>query len=896
MVLGLAALVLAGGSDLRAGAPAAPASYSPVTLGLRETLLPNGLKVLTREVRAAPVVSLGVWYRVGSRNEHTGITGVSHLLEHMLFKGTRKYRLGEISRLLYVNGANFNAGTFYDWTSYYETLAADRLEMALELEADRMVNSTILPEDLKAEMTVVRSELEGYENDPASLLFDSVAAAAFQAHPYQWPIIGFRTDVEAVSRDAVYRYYRQHYGPNNAVVVLVGDFNTAAALGLIRKHFGPILRIPAPTRVYTQEPSQRGELRVTLRRAGSLPMVLVAYKSPAGRSPDFYALDLLVRILGKGRSSRLYRSLVDGKIASEVETDAPSLKDPFLFTLSATAAPDVDADRLESALLAEVERVRETPVSDEELRRAKNQIEADFIFGNESVTSQGDLLGYWEMVDSWRYLNTYLDQIRKQTPADLQRAARKYFLADKRTVGRFLPTQQAKSAPPPGRAAARVEKPRPGDRPLPLPKPAPPADAGSSVIRFRLQNGIRVVVQEAPGNPTLSLHGSLPAGAAWDPRGKSGLAALTAEMLTRGTTRRSAAEFARLLEDVGAALTASSEDHHVEFRARARSRDFDRLMDLLAEMLRQPVFDGSELDRLRLQVLAALDQEKDDPEQVAARAFDRAVYPAGHPLRPGTLMEERKALESLSSEDVQRFYRQQYGPDNLILVLVGNVKAAAVKAALERRLGDWPRNPSALPPPRETLPAPSAPLHVRVPVPDKSETHVLWGHAGGLRRGDPDYYATHVMNMILGGGGSMNSRLGNEIRDRQGLCYDIYSYFDAGLTAGPFRVAVGTNPANAQRAINATLAEIRRLRERGVTQQELDEAVAFLTGYFPLRLETNAGRAEVLWLMEHYGLGSDYLQRYSGYYRAVTVQQVNAAAKKHLAPDRGVLAVAGPGM
>src|SRR5262245_39016978 len=340
--LGLAVLLGAAGVSLVAGQPVAPADRT-LTAGVTETRLPNGLRVLTKEVHSAPVVSVSVWYRVGSRDEHTGITGISHLLEHMMFKGTPRYRVGEIARTLFLNGASFNASTFYDWTSYYETLAADRLELAVELEADRMAHSRIDKADLDSEMTVVRSELEGGENDPETLLRQAVTATAIQAHPYHWPVIGWRSDVEQMPREALHAYYRTHYGPNNATVVIVGDFETKRALDLVRKHFGPLAPIPTPPPVYTTEPEQRGERRVTVSQAGALPIVMLAYRVPAATNPDFYALDVLGTLLGEGRTGRLYQALVETELASEVDAGAPSLRDPFLFFVTATARPGVSA-------------------------------------------------------------------------------------------------------------------------------------------------------------------------------------------------------------------------------------------------------------------------------------------------------------------------------------------------------------------------------------------------------------------------------------------------------------------------------------------------------------------------------------------------------------------------
>jgi zinc protease len=883
------ALLAGGGTAGRAAA--APEA---LTAGVQETRLPNGLTLLVKEVRNAPVVSFSVWYRVGSRNEHTGITGVSHLLEHMLFKGTRRYRLGEIPRTLFLNGASFNASTYYDWTNYYATIAADRLELAVRIEADRMVNSRIDKADLDAEMTVVRSELEGGENSPGRLLWQAVVAAAFQAHPYQWPVIGWRSDVENLPHEALRRYYRTHYGPNNAVAVVVGDVTAAEALRVVRTHFGPIKPIPKPPEVYTVEPPQRGERRVIVRRGGSLPMVLIAWKVPEARHPDSYALDVLAGVLGEGRTSRLYQALVEKGLASRVDAGAPSLRDPFLFYVSATARPGVTADRLEAALLEEVERVTAAPVTDEELGRAQRRAEADFVFQTNSVTAQARQLGYWAMLGDWRYLETYLDRVRALGPADVQAVARRYFVAESRTVGRFVPTDGGGAAPPPPReASARVERPRRGDRPIPLPRPSAAPAPNRQVSRFTLDNGVSVIVQENRATPTFALRASLSAGGLVEPRERRGVAGMTATMLSRGTERRTALEFATALEDVGAALGAGADALVTTVTGHALTRDFDLVMDLFAEMLRQPSFPGADVERLKSEALAGIAQAKSNPDRVADRAFERVVYPVGHPLRPDTFEEAEAAIAALTRDDLVAFHRRQYGPEGMIVVLAGDVAAERVREALQKRLGDWSRNPAAQAVARPGLPLQAAPASVEVPIADRSQTSIVWGHAGGLRRKDADFYAAQVLNMILGGG-ALVSRLGTAIRDERGLAYSVYSYFDASLYPGPFRAVLGTNPANAKKAVAALAAEIERIRREGVTAREVDEAVAYLTGRFPLRLETNSGVSEILWAMEFYGLGEDYVDRYAGYYRAVTVPQVNAAARAHLHPDRATVVMAGP--
>ena len=603
---------------------------------------------------------------------------------------------------------------------------------------------------------------------------------------------------------------------------------------------------------------------------------------------------MLAGVLGEGRTSRLYQALVEKGVAARVDAGSPSLRDPFLFYVSATARPGVTAERLETALLEEVERVTATPITDEELARAQRRAEADFVFQTNSVTAQARQLGYWAMIGDWRYLTTYLDRIRALTAADVQAVARRTFSVDTRTVGHFVPSDGGGPAPPPPReASARVERPKRGDRPIPLPRAPVTRAPNRQVTRFALDNGISVIVQENHATPTVALRASVPAGSLAQSPGRPGVAGFTAAMLSRGTEKRSALGFATALEDVGAGLGASADTLVTTITGHALTRDLDLVLDLFTEMLRQPAFPAADFDRLKSEALAGIAQAKTNPDRVAGLAFDRAVYPPGHTLRPETFEESEKTIAATTRDDLVAFHRRQYGPDRMIVVVAGDVTPEQVREALQKRLGDWPRNPETQPIVPPDLPLQAAPVAVEIPIPDKSQAAIIWGHAGGLRRSDPDFYSTQVMALVLGGS-ALTSRLSTAIRDDQGLAYSVYGYFDAGLSPGPFRVALGTNPANARKAVAALESEIQRIRRDGVTPREVDEAVAYLTGRFPLRLETSAGVAEILWAMEFFNLGADYIDRYAGYYRAVTVQQVNEAARAHLHPDRATVVVAGP--
>ncbi|HWQ13468.1 MAG TPA: pitrilysin family protein [Roseiflexaceae bacterium] len=415
-------------------------------------MLPNGMLVLLRESHAAPVASCFLWYRVGSRNETLGATGVSHWVEHMLFKGTPAIPKGEMDRLIARNGGTFNAFTSTDYTAYYETLPADRIGLALHIEADRMVNSLFEPEEVESERTVILAEREGYENDPDWWLNEAVMAAAFQVHPYRNEVIGWRSDLLALTRDDLVRHYQTFYTPNNAILVLVGDFASGAMLAQVERLFAPLPPGPPVPPVRLEEPEQQGERRVIVRRPGAAQYVQLAYHVPACRHPDFAPLLVLDAVLSgakplsyggaqTNRSARLYRALVETGLASYAGSSFRATIDPHLFEFSATVQEGHTAAEVEAALAAEVEKIQQEGVSADELAKVQKQVRAQLAYSGESVTGQALLLGMWEVLDTFRRNYTLLDEVRAVTAADVQRVAQRYLVVDKRTVGHFIPTE-----------------------------------------------------------------------------------------------------------------------------------------------------------------------------------------------------------------------------------------------------------------------------------------------------------------------------------------------------------------------------------------------------------------------------------------------------------------------
>ena len=425
-------------------------AYATVyALDCKEFKLDNGLKVLIIEEHKAPVATFQVWYRTGSRDEPIGNSGLSHLLEHMMFKGTPKYGPSVFSKIVQKNGGTDNAYTTKDHTVYFELFSSDRISLPIDLEADRMQNLTIDPKETLLERDVVIEERRlRYEDDPQNSLFEEVVAAAFKAHPYQRPVVGWMSDITSIERDDLYNYYKAHYSPDNAVIVIAGDVKIDEIIEKIKNSFGNIS--PAKTQkknITYSEPEQKGERRVLLKKEAELPYILVAYHTPNFPHDDSYALDVLSLILSAGKSTRLYKSLVyEKKIALDADSEYDGFnRDPYLFFLDATASPGKDIKDVEKALFAEIENIKQDPPSEQEVQKAKNQIESSFIMEQDSIYMEAMKYGIFEMLGDWKLINRYLEGIRKVTPEDVTRVAKEYLQEDNRTVGILIPTKEVRS-------------------------------------------------------------------------------------------------------------------------------------------------------------------------------------------------------------------------------------------------------------------------------------------------------------------------------------------------------------------------------------------------------------------------------------------------------------------
>lgn len=879
-------------------AVAAPAITSTQTIAgpIQSLTLANGLKVILVENHAAPVVTWVVTYKVGSRNEAVGWTGSTHLLEHMLFKGTKSLGKGQISQLLQRNGARFNATTGTDRTNYFETYSSDKLEMGIRLEADRMRNATIPDAERQSEMTVVRNELERGESSPERTLYQEVNAHAYKSHPYHHPVIGWRSDVEGVSTERLREFYNTYYHPNNAVAVLVGDFKTPEAIRLIERYFGPIPASKHIPPMYTTEEPQEGERRFTIRRRGETNLVQSAWHIPDVNHRDLAPLKVLETLLDSGKTSRLHQALVEKELATEAWAYCGIQRDPSLFWLGTTLRPGVTHEALEKAAMGVIDRLKTEPVTDAELQKAKNQAEAGYIYGTDGTSGLALNLGEYEaMAGSWKRAFELLDEIKRVTPEDVQRVAKTYFGADTRTVGWYVATPDGpvKASPKNAGSGKAVGSTAPV-KPLPYfdyEKRPIPEQKLTLPKRKVLANGMTVLVLENKSNPTVAIDGFLRTGGVHDPEGKAGLASLTAAMLDEGTTRRDKFAIAEELETVGSSVGFSGGTESTGISGRSLAKNLDRTLGVLAEELMQPSFPASELAKVKANWIASIKQAEDQPDTRAARAFNHAIYPAGHPFYAMEPADQIKAIEAITVADLQDFHRRHFGPNGMTLAVVGDVRAEEVFAKLEQLFATWPKvalRPTEIP----DVPTVAASRAV-VPMMDKTNVAIIYGNPTRIRRQDPKYYAAKLANYILGGH-PLSARLGVKLRDEMGLTYDARSSVNPSLGAGTWMATVTVNSANVGKALDALKGELNRFVAKGVTADELAQAKTAFIGSNAVGLATNSGMASSLSNIELYGLGIDFWSRYPKLIQGVTLQEVNEVARQIIRPDVADLAIAGP--
>jgi zinc protease len=857
----------------------------------------NGMKILLSPNHAAPVITFMVVYHVGSRNEAPGNTGSAHLLEHMLFnKSTKNFGKANhkktVQEVLYESGADYassNMTTWYDRMNGYSTLPAEKLETAMKIEADRLGRALILDSERQPEMSVVRNEYEIGENSPYQALDKAVTAEAILAHPYHWDTIGYRSDIEGVSTEKLREHYRNFFYPDNAEAILVGDFDTAAALAMFDREFGAFARSKTPIpQVITVEPPQEGERRAVVRRPGNVGIVEIAYMRPNSLDPDYIPLDVLSTILSSGVNSRLYQALVETGLATDVGSWNYTLRDPYPIVAQATVTPGRSHDEVERAMKAALYRIGKEGVSPTELDRAKSQLEVSVVRGRDGTYELASSLGEAVASANWKWFVGYVDALRKVSADDVKRVAAKYLVPDHATVGWFVPVTEEKKEAKVGLAPAPARSKWAGAGGASAPERG---GFGTRTLHRVLPNGLTLDVVVNHAVPTVAVQGTVFAGRMEAPSGKPAVPDLTAMMLTRGTKTADKRAIGARLDGVGAQLQVFAGVTEATIVGNSLSKDLKLLLGTLADELANPAFADSEVAKAKLEMRANVLRSS---ESTAARGLDRLTrlaFPEGHPYRAATTDAMLASLDKANAADLRAFWRARYGGAGTILAVVGDVDPEATAALVESLFGGMERGarPTHDAPPT----APNAPERVVETMKGKANVDFLFGQASGLKRNDPDYEAALVANAALGQS-SLTSRIGKRVRDTEGLSYSLYSrWFWPDYADGLWAVDVAVAPQNVAKALRSTKEEIDRYGKEGITDAEVEVQREFFAGNYLVRLATNAGVASALCTAEKFGYGPGYLDDFPKRVRAVTKAQVDDVLRRRFHPDKMHLVVAG---
>lgn len=865
--------------------------------GICEYRLGNGLRVLLFPDASKPTVTVNLTYLVGSVHENYGETGMAHLLEHLLFKGTPTHT--DIPGELKKRGVGFNASTSLDRTNYFSSFPANdaTLDYVLGLEADRMLRSNIAKKDLDSEMTVVRNELERNENNPGSVLGERLRSTAYLWHNYGNTTIGARSDVEHVPIERLQAFYRTWYQPDNAVLIVAGRFDPARLLADIAAKFGPLKKPARALPVaYTVEPVQDGEREVNVRRSGDIRITSVAWHMPAATHPDTPALMVLGNILGHAPGGRLHKALVESRLAAFAGAGAGASHDPGTFGAVVAVPKDGDAAKAEAELLGQVEDVAAQPITAQELADAEQRIGNGYELAFNDVNAVGMALSEYVAAGDWRLWFVLRDAMAKVTLDDVNRVAKTYLIPSNRTLARFIPTDNAvraaiADAPSvaslvdgyTGRAAVEA-----GEAFV-----ATPANIAARTQTYTIGDSLTVsLLPKKTRGGTVVVNADFRfADADALRRNPSAAPGFAGTMLMRGSKTMTREQIDKRFEALKTEASVSGGGQGAGIALQTRRGELAEALTLAADILRNPAFPDSEFEQLRLQAITGMEAQRKEPGAIAGNAMAKAFdpWPADHPLRYRTPDEQLAELKALELDDLRAWHRAAYGTSNGQIAIVGDFDPEQVKPLLQKLFADW--KPGVAYAPIHTQYNAVAARKERFETPDKSSAVFVARQNLPLNDDDADYAALLVANNIFGGSG-LKSRLGDRVRQKDGLSYGIGSGISADSSpdgkddAGSFGIQAIAAPQNAAKLEAAVREELARFVKDGVTEAELKDAVS---GMLTQREQSRASDGAVAGMLNSDAfLGRPMLRRaeFDAKLKSLTVEQVNAAIRKFLKPEQ----------
>ena len=868
--------------------------------GISEFHLDNGMKVLLFPDKSSPKVTVNLTVFVGSRHEGYGEAGMAHLLEHMVFKGTPTHQ--NIPKSLQERGAEFNGTTWLDRTNYYETLPAsdENLEFALKLEADRLVNSFISAEDLAKEFSVVRSEFERGENSPQRVLMQRVTAAAFEWHNYGQSTIGNRADIEKVPADSLRRFYQKYYQPDNVILVIAGKFDEKKSLEFVKNYFGVI---PRPERklepTYTEEPAQDGERMVTLRRVGDVALAATLYHIPSGGHPDFAAVDVLSTIMTSEPAGRLYESLVKRRVAASVFGMTFALHDPGILMFMAEATQGTDGTALVQSLIESGEGTAEKAFTPEEVERARSELLKQrelTVADSQRVAIE---LSDWSAQGDWRLFFLYRDRLEKVTAEDVTRVAATYLVRNNRTAGVYEPTKEAQRATIPAtpdlaemigdyKGRSDVAQGEEFD--------VDPLAIEKRLARSTLSSGIKVtLLPKKTRGSIVNLRLNFRYGNAEALKGLAVAAELMPQMLNRGSENMTRQQVTDELNNYRAQLRVSGTPGVLSVSVQTSRENVAKVLDIVKEIMKHPLFPKEELEIIREEQIAQINQQMSDPIALAMTNVSRKIspYPSDDPRYVPTMDEEAERVKAVTVEQIKDVYARILSSAVGELTIVGDFDPELVLPAVDEFTTGWSSDVKFERLARVSVNNEKGDRE-QILTPDKPNAAYIAAMTIPMRDDHPDYAALSIGNFVLGSSG-LSSRLGDRLRQKEGLSYSVQSSLQPSAVdeRTTFFLFAISNPDNAPKVHEAIQDELKKLLENGITAEELEAAKA---GYLQeQQVQRTEDRAIVQTLESYAFIGRDmkFVAEFEDKISKLTVEEVNAALKKHIDPQRLFIVQAG---
>ena len=837
---------------------------------VQKYVLDNGQAVIIKEVRSNPIVTVDTWIKTGSINEDDSNNGVSHFLEHLFFRGSKNHAPGEFDKLLETKGAITNAATSKDFTHYYVTIPSKYFDEALDLHADMLLNPLLPRKELEKERKVVLEEISKDENSPQKAVYDNLVSMIYTEHPYKRKVIGKSSIIETIHRDDIMNYYNKWYYPANMITVIVGDVDTEQTLEKVRKAFSGSVK-KAEKVVYPKEKPLTQQKRKTEYLDAQSGYMLIGFRGVDINNNDTYALDVLATVLGDGRSSVFYKNIKDKlQLAFSISASNSGFRDDGIFYISAKFVPE-KLEKLENQIFNEICEIQKNGITDMQLSIAKNIIERDTYYQRESISNISQEIGY-TMVTSGdiKVYDNYIENIKKVTLQDVKRVAEKYLGKEKSAVSVVLP-ESAKEV-----KVSNVEE-----------CVGEPVLISSSDIsqKYTLANGATLVLTPNTANKIVAISIYARGGSFVEP--KFGTASMTASAMLKGTKKYSAQELAEILEDNGIKVVPSNRSDAFEVSVLTTANQYEQTLDLLSEILNNATFPDYELEKIKNEKLQLIKQSRDMPLNLAVEQYKHLIF-ENSPYSNSTVLLE-KTIPLISKQDVVKYYNMIFSPDNLVISVNGDVdkditakyftKMFTKKDNAKFNIAEHKSEIKPITEPKKST--------KEVASTNTDWIFLAWQTAGLDDK--KDYATLKVIDSLLGTG--MSSRLFKNLRDQEGLAYQLGSGYSANMLRGAFVVYIGTNPDTYEKALNGLWNEINLLKTEFVGTKELQEAKDKLAGHYVLSMETNLDKASAIGWFETALADYDFSEEYLRLINSVTESDIMRVANKYFKGSNYVLSV-----